>query len=83
MEKVYTTGLFLDTREVLLQIRVSVGEAVGEKLLVVSKLKCVGKTMSIHSLEKPWIISLVLVCVVADILTYSMPSHILFVLELL
>jgi len=54
----------------------------GEELLVVSKFKGMGETKTVHRFKKPWIISFIVVGIIAYIFSNSVPSDRFSIFEL-
>ena len=54
----------------------------GEELLVVSKFKGMGETKTVIRFKKPWIISFIVVGIIAYIFSNSVPSDRFSIFEL-
>lgn len=82
MEEILGAGVFLDTNEIVLEIRISVREAVSEENLVVGLLPNMVESEGVEAPRVLEGIPSVIILVIVNILTYSMPSNALIVLDL-
>ena len=82
MEEILGTGVFLDTNEIVLEIRISVREAVSEENLVVRLLPNMVESEGVKAPRVLEGIPSVTILVVVYVLAYPMPTNALIVLDL-
>ena len=82
MEEILGTGVFLDTNKIVLEIRISVREAVSEENLVVGLLPNMVESEGVEASRVLEGIPSIRILVVVNVLTYSVPSNTLVVLDL-
>ena len=82
VEEILGAGVFLDTNEIVLEIRISVREAVSEENLVVGLLPNMVESEGVEASRVLKGIPSIRILVVVYVLTYSMPTNTLIVLDL-